>query len=383
MERMPAFELKIVDSLSVFHEHREEWNALARQSPNYSPFISHEWLVEWITAFVASHRLNLYMVYDKQDRLVAGLPLLELREKGGGLAFRVLQFTANSHSFRSSVLIDQNGRFEEIFAFLWKALNERHKIDYLKCREFISDDSPVFLALQSSLESQGLTYSLEEVKTPPYLQLEKDWETYFADRRGHFRRNLRRRMRNAEKKIGPIKHIPLNRESGDLEDLLQRGLSLEHSGWKGKQGSSILSNSTTSRFYFRIAEVFKNQGKLFTSCVYFGDLLVAFNLSIVDDGTFYLLKVAYDESYSKFSPGQIMMYYLLQMAYEQGWRRFDFLGPAMDWKLEWTSQTQSQHTLLVYWPTWRGRLLAWQNRHLLPRLRKSDLLTKFKQRIQS
>ena len=61
-----------------------------------------------------------------------------------------------------------------------------------------------------------------------------------------FRANLRRRMRNLEK-IGPVE---LKRYADFDSAVFEQFLELEHSGWKGRNGTSILSDPQ-SVAYFR------------------------------------------------------------------------------------------------------------------------------------
>jgi CelD/BcsL family acetyltransferase involved in cellulose biosynthesis len=79
----------------------------------------------------------------------------------------------------------------------------------------------------------------------------------------------------------------------------------------------------------------------------------------------FLIKIGYDESLHEHSPGQQMVSEAIQDSCKRGLVEFDFLGPCMDWKLDWESQLRTHHWLTIFRPTrggklvHRARFLAW------------------------
>ena len=307
--------------------------------------------------------------------MAAIFPVYSHSEKQFGLNFKGFSFTANSHSFRTQLPVIPRFKKEIVSSWL-DTIFEEELFDYLKFKEFLFDQE-----LLDLFREKKVKFSLEEEKHPPYIDLTGNWEQYFNGLRGHFRRNLRRRLRNAEKEFGRVEYREFDGNEEQLEAFVLQGLELEASGWKGKQGSAILNNAQVKQFYFEMARSFFQKGQLHLGAVYFGERMVAFNFSIIYDNIFYLLKVAYDETVAKFSPGQIMVYFLLQKLFEQKVKRFDFLGPSMPWKLEWTNSFNQHFTLYVYGNTARAQFLYSLNKKLLPALRKVKVLKNIKEKL--
>jgi hypothetical protein len=290
---------------------------------------------------------------------------------------------ANAHSFRSDIVFLKEVDKGEIFSFLLEELSKAEKFDYIKVQEFPTHNGSNFKEIERYLiqKQKNLKYSLEEEKKPPLIYMDSDWDSFFKGIKGHFRRNLRRRIRNAQQTCGELRHTVFDPRVHDFKEWIIRGLELEHRGWKGKAGSSILSQKEIEQFYLNIAERFSQNNQLYSSVLTLGDQLAAFNFSFIYNDTYYLLKVAYNESLSNFSPGQIMIYFLLQDLFERGLKKFEFLGPSMPWKLDWTKNHGGQHTFYIYSGSIKGVLFSFENIRLLPLLRKSRLLRYIKTKI--
>jgi len=80
-----------------------------------------------------------------------------------------------------------------------------------------------------------------------------------------------------------------------------------------------------------------------------------------------VLKPGYDESVRERSPGQLLVSEVLQDLASRGAREFDFLGPKMGWKLDWTNRLRPHCWLSVLRPTVKGRLLHAARFHYGPR----------------
>jgi CelD/BcsL family acetyltransferase involved in cellulose biosynthesis len=353
---------------------RGNWQNVLSESKTVIPFLDYDWMRIWLKHFAEDKETSIYVVYNQEKEIVGIIPTIRMKEHNFGFNFNVISFAANSHSFRTSIIAKEDVQ-NEIFVAWWRFIQGKSRFDYLKFKEFLASN-----LLFAELDKQKISYSLEEKKQPPYIKISADWENYFSSLKGHFRRNLRRRLRNAQKDFGKVEYRILSDNDGDLQQWIKEGLELEASGWKGKMGSAILKSEKVKQFYFDIARAFQERGQLHVGGLFFDQHMVGFNFSLVYQGVFYLLKIAYDETVARYSPGQIMMYFLLQKTFNEKLRYFDFLGPSMPWKLEWTDKFHDHYTLILYAPTAKGRLAYLLNRKILPHLRKIPLLHKLKQK---
>lgn len=372
---------KIISDIKTFDQYKSAWNELHKNAQANNPFLTFCWIRFWTSSFAGDSAIRIYLFFDDKEKLAAALPLIYQRERQKILNYRTLSFTANSHSFRSDLLVKKEYAEETLFDYVFTAILDNESFDYLKIREFFIGGDDNFEMLKNSASKHGISFSLEELKQPPYMQIGNDWEKYYKDRKGHFRRNLNRRMRKAEKETGALTYKMFNSEDNNLDDWVYDGFKLESKGWKGEQGSAVLKKTGVDEFYLNIARHFDKQGQFYSSAIFFGETMVAFNFSLIFEGVFYLLKVAYDEDYSRYSPGHIMIYYILQDVFEKGLKEFDFLGPSMSWKLEWAGKSRDHYTLYLYNKTLKSKILHFNHSVLLPMLRKNKMLRRLKDKI--
>jgi CelD/BcsL family acetyltransferase involved in cellulose biosynthesis len=129
---------------------------------------------------------------------------------------------------------------------------------------------------------------------------------------------------------------------------LQRFYELEESGWKGRQKTAINSNNAARRFHDEIARAAERFGYFSLYLLEFGDQVAAGHFGLTYGGRYYTPKVAYDEKLAAYGPGHLIVDAVLQDCLNRGVQEFDFLGPSMDWKLEWTQQVRRHSDCYVF-----------------------------------
>ena len=82
-------------------------------------------------------------------------------------------------------------------------------------------------------------------------------------------------------------------------------------------------------------------------------------------------KLGFDESLGQASPGQLILEDVLLDCCERGLSEFDFLGPNMPWKQEWSEQTRVHHWCFVFRDSLRGRALHAAKFKLAPTLKET------------
>lgn len=195
--------------------------------------------------------------------------------------------------------------------------------------------------LRAAARAAGRHLVERTLQRSPYMEIADDLEGQVRERLGSksFNELRRRRRRLAE-------HGPLQLEVADgtqgLDRLLADGYALEGSGWKTAAGSSIAVRPDARRFYDEVARWGAARGILRLCFLRTDGTPIAFKLGMEAKGAFYSCKGGYDPSASRFAPGQLIVWELLSWASARGLERFEFLGDAYPWKLEWTDQTRER-----------------------------------------
>jgi CelD/BcsL family acetyltransferase involved in cellulose biosynthesis len=168
-----------------------------------------------------------------------------------------------------------------------------------------------------------------------------------------FRRNLRRRLRRAMEQYD----VRLRRVDAADPEALQAFFDLEARGWKGKAGTAIACSPATREFYTTLARAAAESGYLSLYFLEFNGIPVAGHFGLTYGGCYYLPKVAYDEAYARFSPGQLIVRAIIEDVAKDGPAVIDFLGLPAEWKSVWTQEVLAHSSCFIFRKGLRRRVL--------------------------
>jgi CelD/BcsL family acetyltransferase involved in cellulose biosynthesis len=306
------------------------WSGLCLESPHNEPFYRPEFLSAYFAAFEPGAPIVLTSV-KAGSRYCAILPLASRTGLFNGLPARILRGPANAHSGRFDLLRAAGEEGDRAVEILWEHLKGRGGWDVLELPLVPAGGAAEQLAQLARRD--GYHIGCRESDNTPYVPLAPGMVADQIPSNSHFRQNLRRRMRKAKSAFD----VRFSRIDNPDAGQLNRFYALEHSGWKGKNGTSILSSQPTRRFYDELARRASVNGYFSLYLLEFGDTLVGGHFGLTYNGAYYCPKVAYDESFANYGPGHLMILSILEDILPRGYREFDFLGPWMEWKSEWTS----------------------------------------------
>ncbi len=167
-------------------------------------------------------------------------------------------------------------------------------------------DGPFAGLLRVFAASNNLPLSTAGEVERPHLQSTLDGEAYLrASLRSHHHREFRRLMRRLGEEGEVVHDVARTRE--EVREATETFLSLEASGWKGRERTAMATDRYRAAFareaIDRLAELdmcrihtLRLSGKPIASLVVF-----------VEAGIAYTWKTAYDEEFAPFSPGTLLM----------------------------------------------------------------------------
>ena len=280
---------------------RAGWDSLSRAHSD--PFMCVDWVAAWWEAFAPRTR-GAVIVARRDGELVAGLPLL-----AGGAPM------ANDHSpvFRP-LAADDEARAAVLEAGIAEG-GGRLVLPSLPA------DDPAAAWPKAVLAPRAIALIAE---TGGEFS---DWREISRPRWGAPLERFRRKMGREHELV-----MRLNEPPADLERELERGFAVEASGWKGREGTAIVSKPETERFYRAIAESFHARGELACSSIELDGRVAAWDLSLLHHGRVFLLKTAYDEEFRKLAPGLVLRLSVIEDCFERGLAAHELLGHVDDWK---------------------------------------------------
>ena len=140
---------------------------------------------------------------------------------------------------------------------------------------------------------------------------------------------------------GPLQ-MRMAREQGDIAGYFEEFLRLESSGWKGAHGTGTAISLVPSAkaFYSSLLAQSNPYFETDIALLFCGDNAVAGQFLIRVAGWEHQYKIAYDEAYFKFSPGQILHQMVIEQAKESDGIDRVSLVTGQSWHKEWAPITE-------------------------------------------
>ncbi|WP_350335456.1 GNAT family N-acetyltransferase [Coralliovum pocilloporae] len=160
--------------------------------------------------------------------------------------------------------------------------------------------------LRESLRKDGGALETIRLWERAALDATGDPDTYLQQSLGKKKLKELRRQRRRLEDEAPVQFIR-HRDPKDVPEAVERFLTLEADGWKGKARSALLSNPGSTAMARSLAtELPKRQAVLVDELVW-GERTIASMISLKKSSSVWTWKIAYDEELSRSSPGVLLM----------------------------------------------------------------------------
>jgi CelD/BcsL family acetyltransferase involved in cellulose biosynthesis len=134
----------------------------------------------------------------------------------------------------------------------------------------------------------------------------------------------------------------------NVEASLKAFMSIEGSGWKQRAGSALATNPRTQAFFRTYCRLTAKAGLLRFFFLRFGSRLAAVQMAVEVYDRLWLLKIGFDESLARCSPGFLLIAESLAYAQARGLRSYEFLGAAEAWEERWRPTARPCGVVLFY-----------------------------------
>jgi CelD/BcsL family acetyltransferase involved in cellulose biosynthesis len=361
------YSVDLVSDKAAFLALEGEWNDAVDRAAIAHPFLRHEWVRMWWSAFSADAQQLHVLVVRRDSRVCAIAPLMFERAQMYALPVRRLRFLHNDHTPRTDVIAADH--VEDSYRVLWHAIQDSaERWDVLQLSQ-LPGDSRTRDRFRQLAALAGRQTGVWESGAAPYLRLSGTWDGYVNGLSSKFRQNLRNRLGRLSQAGEPRLEVLADPDA--IREARSDAQRLEDSGWKANEGTAIASDESVQRFYTLLTERASECSWLRLLFLSVGGRRIATSYAAVYANRLFLLKTGYDPKFAKCSPFKLLTYFALQHAYEQGYDELDFLGDTEPWKLEWTSTARPHDWLFVFAGTPRGRLLHPLKFQVVPALRRT------------
>jgi CelD/BcsL family acetyltransferase involved in cellulose biosynthesis len=324
--------IQVINNLDSLDRLADRWNSLGADLN--SPMQDFIWSQVCARSVCANDKLKI-IISSVGEKIVAIAPLMQpkgvlspLKMLGVGKLYEPMDFLYKDISAVNSL------------AQALKKLG--HAIDL----ERVPSDSPLIAALQQAYQGSGLVYI-----TPngfcPYIPLSEAWiepeQQFNSGRRSDFRR-----AQKHAQKLGTVTYEILSPQPAEVESLLAQAYQVESKSWKGMVGSALAVDQEIGDFYRQYTLKASQQGSLRFCFLRIDGQAIAMQIAIERDSRFWLLKVGYDQDFSRCSAGNLLMLHTVKYAASSGFKSYEFLGSEELWTKVWTELVRSSVKVRVY-----------------------------------
>ena len=326
--------IEIIKDRNTLDNIRDEWNELAKAFG--SPLLEYEWFSSCANAFYEETNLRVVIVRSKKA-VCAIAPLVKI--KNG--PFEYLEILGSSYLGEHSGFLYRD---ELSLRALLDGIFQLNRPFYL---HRISFDNPLASLLSRKKSKRGL-FIKRKTTGSPYVPICETWDSFYGSLSSKFRYNLKYRNKMASK-IGKLNIAISNPQHNELEASKKIAFEIEGSGWKGARGSAILYNKKLNKFFTEyINEVFDKDMIRF-GFLFLRDIPVAMVFGLEYQNRFWLLKIGYDEKYSKCSPGKLLLHETIHYAFDKGLTSYELLGSDEIWKHNWAKDNIHKYISLGFY----------------------------------
>jgi CelD/BcsL family acetyltransferase involved in cellulose biosynthesis len=314
-----------------FDELAGPWDALAAGDP--SPFARHAWLAAWWRWFGDGRALRVAALW-RGEELRAALPLCAAGARWHALA------NAHTPELRAPAR-DADALAAAIDAALGSGAREL-------ALSALPAGGELAARLQAALRARRWRTIPAHEQRSPIVELGDGYDAWRERSKPQWGAPIERFGRKLEREHAAT--FQLVERPAELARELEHGFAVEASGWKGQQGTAIVSSPQTLGFYTEIARAYHALDGLRLSRIDADGRTVAFDFSLLHRGRLYLLKTGFDEQLRRLAPGLVLRLRMIERCCELGLEAHELLGDADPWKLKFATASRDYEGLHAYAP---------------------------------
>lgn len=300
--------MQIVQDTRSLEQYRAQWDTLVANCPGAAPTQTYAWVSSLIV-----HNLPIecpwLCIFALEGSQLVGLWLLIHESKRNLGPFKIHRFRnlySAFHTTHADALVMPGS--EHALGAMYRALQAHCKALPIVAFKAIAADGSTLLAVRHA-PNRNLHLTVTANYQEDVIAITGTAEQYIGTLKSKFRREILRQERNMQAK-GPVRYS-IGAHPG-IENPLALFLALEHSGWKGAEGTSILAHCQDAKLFTEAVEEFAKNSMMHWAFLHVGETTVAGQLGVAVNGILYLWKVGYREEYATMGPGNVLLYRVLE-----------------------------------------------------------------------
>jgi len=301
--------VKVCEDFSSLVHLIPAWKELARNSIEPNPFYEPWMLMPALESFAPGKdiRIILFFAPDKSrpsaPPVLCGLfPVEKLRAER--MPVKILSLWKHNFCFLCTPLIRSDCARKVLEAFFGWLDADGAGCPIMQFKRITADGQFNGLLVEIMHERLMPGFEAESYARALFIP-HTDGEQYLSRSvSGVHRKDMRRKTKRLSE-IGLVEFDELRPDSA-IDVWIDEFLELEEKGWKGKTGGALASSDENRKFFASLAsEAFLNDRLMMIALRLDGKPIAQKCNLLTGDGSF-AFKIAYDESYSRYSPGVLL-----------------------------------------------------------------------------
>jgi CelD/BcsL family acetyltransferase involved in cellulose biosynthesis len=354
-----------IDTIEAFEALAPLWQAVATESGQTSPFLSHDWFGCCWRAATAARQPEVLLVEDSAGP-VAVVPLVHWGGALHGLPVRFVgMLNAPDTAFADWLIV---GRPEPVIEAVMGDLTTRGDWDVLALNS-VPASSLTLKALQGWLPGRYRWQPIGSIRSP-YLNTAGTWQEFWAGTSQRFKKTVRN-VRNRLAKVGTVsveEHRIVSPDSSVFADLL----AVSARSWKAKDKLAIATMPGMADFFHELTARASARGWLRLWIMRLDGKPVATEYQLEADGRVHALRADFDaEVPDELSPGTHLTAEIVRALFGRDSVYEYDMGPGdNEYKSRWASATHELGRLRVFRPGAYGTLLHTVEARVLAAVRR-------------
>jgi CelD/BcsL family acetyltransferase involved in cellulose biosynthesis len=276
-----------------------QWRELEQYSAPGNAWLSADFVLPAARYLAANTpRVVVSELVRQKKRKLVGIGFYMTAGPNRHLPFPHLKLFHTKHTFVNGFLLDQQYA-QRAFLTMIKAIFEGQKGRLALFVPELQADSETYKLLTSSIAAD-IPYSWVELERyeRPILRTAPNYiET-------HYSRKKKKKLRSCWRKLeqqGKLQWQLLRQT--DNHEAVETFLRLEHMSWKGKRGTSLLSQSNDAEFFREMVTNFAIHKDTFFCELLLDEQPIASTSNFISGGTGFAFKLGWDPQYRIYAPG--------------------------------------------------------------------------------
>jgi len=273
------------------------WQELFNNAADANVSLSPNLVLPLLETLLNQHSFNLLTC--QYNSTLLGLMLLERQQWRWGLLGPVLLSWSTPLTFSGTPLIHKIATVADIAQFLGEA-------DAPLLLQAVDCDSVFWQQLSQAAAAINVPIQILSTWQRAALRPTSRFQDWYDSNFDRKRRKEYRRVRSRLSETGQLVSASWS-HAQPIQPWIDKFLALEAKGWKGQRGTALAVEQKMAICLSQALTAFADQNSLKFWSLTLDGKTIASLFAFITNGHVSLAKIAYDESYAKFSPGVLLL----------------------------------------------------------------------------